>query len=200
MLHIFLLCTLLLFILHISFRIITCIIIVSIKYMIDIAIVFSLCTNNNSSTIYVEWCAICRNFLSLFFIFYYLHYHNNFELYLSHSNLRRVVSAPTRYFLIPNFFFPFLLILHEGWRRGLYRCLAVLVVKSARGRKKNKWEKKFQPHIGAKNVGAPLEPIVLVFICPLCFSFTYVHILHSSSNSSSRNNNYNERFSKKERN
>lgn len=173
MLHIFLLCTLLLFILHISFRIITCIIIVSIKYMIDIAIVFSLCTNNNSSTIYVEWCAICRNFLSLFFIFYYLHYHNNFELYLSHSNLRRVVSPPTRYFLIPNFF-SIPSYSTRGMKKRTVQMLGCISgEKREREKKEQVREKISTAHWGKKcwctprtnSVGVYLPSLFLIHIC-----------------------------------
>lgn len=136
-----------------------CIIIVNIKYMIDIAIFFYMCCsktiNNNSSTIHVEWCAICKKFpffstifflLLLFFALPQQFRNISFSL-IPTSSFRRVPSLLSH---SQQFFF--LLILLEGWRRGLYRLLVVLVVKNARGRKKNKWEKKFQPHIEAKKM------------------------------------------------
>lgn len=42
--------------------------------------------------------------------------------------------------------------------------------------RRNSEKKNVKPHIGGKNVGAPLQPIVLVFICPLCFACTHTRM------------------------
>lgn len=56
-------------------------------------------------------------------------------------------------------------------------------VSSARGEsEEEEYERKnVKPHIGGKNVGAPLEPIVLVFICPLCFSHSHMFTFHTAA-------------------
>jgi hypothetical protein len=47
--------------------------------------------------------------------------------------------------------------------------------------KKKSEEKMLNRTLGEKNVGAPLEPIVLVFICPLCFSLSHMFTFHTAA-------------------
>lgn len=124
----------------------------------------------------VEWCVQYAKYFLLFFT----------TTIISKYSFLILTSTNVPFYPLSLSPYPFHFFFHCASGRRTLRIYTMHsgCISSARGEseeEENGREKMLNRTLGQKNVGAPSEPIVLVFICPLYSSLSHMFIFHTAA-------------------